>query len=462
MRPETLIAELTAFDCLALFKSRDLSPVEVIDDCLQRIQKVNPEINAFCFVAFEQAKAQARLSEARWMRGEPMGVLDGVPVTVKDVTLTRGMPTRWGSKATRGDGPWDADAPAAARLRENGAVILGKTTTPEYGWRGVTASPLYGITRNPWDPNLTPGGSSGGAAVAAALNLGFLHLGSDGGGSIRIPASFTGTFGFKPTFGYVPQWPPSAFTTLSHIGPITRTVADAGLMTRVLGQKDARDGYAGPEYPFGDVPLISTLKGLKVAYSRDFGYVNVSKDISTVTDAAAKKIESLGAEVVEAKLDFDAYRKAFNTLFQASVARLLRRLDYTQRGLLEPAFLQYAEEGLSITLAQYQEAQEARAELTAKMAAFHEEFDLLISPTMPIAPFPVELSEPPNRPNWTPFTGPFNLTQQPAASLPSGLDSNGLPVGLQLVGARYKDMTVLSAARLLESAFGRLVPPGIW
>ncbi|MDF0523434.1 amidase [Bradyrhizobium yuanmingense] len=459
-KPTTHIADLTAFDCLALFKSRDLSPVEVIDDCMQRIDEVNCELNAFCFVNFEQAKAQARLSEARWMRGEPIGLLDGVPVTLKDVTLTRGMPTRWGSMSTSSDGPWNVDAPAAARLREAGAVILGKTTTPEYGFQGATHSSLYGITRNPWNPSLTPGGSSGGAAVAAALNLGLLHLGSDGGGSIRTPASFTGIFGFKPTFGYVPQWPASILTTLSHLGPMTRTVADAALMMRVLAQKDVRDGYAGPEYPFGDVPLASTLKGLRVAYSRDFGYVNVSKDILNVTDAAAQKIESFGAEVIEINPGLDDAGKTWNTFWYAGAARLLGRLNKEQRSLLEPKTLELAEQGLSLTLSEYLDAQEARVGFTAKMAAFHEKFDLLITPTMPVAPFPVGLTRPdPYDGDWSPFTSPFNLTQQPAASLPSGLDSNGLPVGLQLVGARYKDMTVLSAARVLESAFGHLTPP---
>ncbi|MCK1420019.1 MULTISPECIES: amidase [unclassified Bradyrhizobium] len=460
-KPATLIADLTACDCLALFKSRELSPVEVVDDCLQRIDEANRELNAFCFVAFEQAKARARSSEFRWMRGEPVGLLDGVPVTLKDTELSRGMPTRWGSKATSGDGPWDIDAPAAARLREAGAVILGKTTTPEFGWKGVTDSPLFGITRNPWNPNLTPGGSSGGAAVAAALNLGFLHQAGDGGGSIRIPASFTGTFGFKPTFGYVPQWPLSAFTTLSHTGPITRTVADAALMMRVIAQKDVRSGNAGPEYPFSEVPLASTLRGLRVAYSRDFGYVDVSTDILDLTDAAAQKLESLGAEVIETNPSFDDYRKTFNTFWYAGAARLLNRLNKAQRGVLEAGFLEYAEQGLSLTLSDYQDAQEARFKLSAQMAAFHQKFDLLITPTMPVAPFEVGLNNPHGRQSFSPFTPTFNLTQQPAASLPCGLDRNGLPVGLQLVGARYNDLTVLSAARVLESALGRLVFPRI-
>lgn len=454
----TQIADLTALDCLALYKSRDLSPVDVIADCLQRIDDANPEFNAFCFINFEQAKEQARLSEARWMRGEPIGLLDGVPVTLKDVTLSREMPTRYGSKATSEDGPWDVDAPVSARLREAGSVILGKTTTPEFGWKGVTDSPLFGITRNPWNPNLTPGGSSGGAAVAAALNLGFLHQGSDGGGSIRTPASFTGTFGFKPTFGYVPQWPPSGFTTLSHIGPITRTVTDAALMMRVIAQKDVRDGYAGPEYPVGEV-LSPTLKGLRVAYSQDFGYADVSKDILSVTDAAVHKIASLGAEITHENPGFDDPGKILETLFITGAARLVSRLDQEQRSLLDINFLKWAERGFSVTLSEYQDAQEARAELTAKMARFHQKFDLLVSPALTVAPFPVGLDQPEPGKRWQLLQGPFNLTQQPAASLPCGLDSNGLPVGLQLVGARYKDMTVLSAAHVLESVFGRLVPP---
>ncbi|WP_149764744.1 amidase [Neomesorhizobium albiziae] len=455
--PSSLDA-LTACECLELYRRRQVSPVEVVDECLNRVDASNPTLNAFCLVDHENARSIARASERRWMKGEPAGVLDGIPATIKDLTLTRGWPTRRGSLSGSAQGPWTEDAPIAARIREAGAVILGKTTTPEFGWKGVTDSPLYGITRNPWNPDLTPGGSSGGAGVAAALNLGFLHQGSDGGGSIRIPASFTGTFGFKPTFGLVPQWPASAMTTLSHLGPMTRTVADAILMMNVIAQKDARDGYAGPVYPGIDVDPAKTLKGLRIGYSRDLGYVKVAHDIQRVTDKAVDQLRALGAEVVETNPGFTNPVEAFATFWFAGAARILSRIDNKQRQLLDPGFLQGAERGLTITLAEFQEAETVRFELSALMAKFHEDYDLLVMPTLPVAPFAVGRNEPDESyrgwMDWTPFTYPFNLTQQPAASVPSGLDDQGLPVGLQLVGARYSDTTVLAAAYAIESRLG--------
>ncbi|BAB52426.1 amidase [Mesorhizobium japonicum] len=456
----TSLEGLTACECLKLYQRRQLSPVEVVDDCLSRIDANNPMLNAFCLVDHQRARSAARASEGRWMKGEPAGVLDGVPVTIKDLTLTRDWPTRRGSLSSSAEGPWTDDAPVTARIREAGAVILGKTTTPEFGWKGVTDSPLYGITRNPWNPELTPGGSSGGAAVAAALNLGFLHQGSDGGGSIRIPASFTGTFGFKPTFGIVPQWPASAMTTLSHLGPMTRTAADAILMMNVIARKDARDGYAGPPYPGLEVNPAKTLKGLRIGYSRDLGYVKVAHDIERVTDIAVDQLRALEAEVVEVNPGFANPVKIFETFWFAGAARILSRMNKKQRQLLDPGFLEGAERGLTITLTEFQEAEAMRFELSALMAKFHEDYDFLVTPTMPIAPFPVGRNEPDDSftgwVDWTPFTYPFNLTQQPAASLPSGLDDQGLPVGLQLVGARYSDTTVLAAAYAIESRLGHL------
>ncbi|MER9420778.1 amidase [Mesorhizobium sp. M0306] len=456
----TSLDDLTGCECLELYRTRQVSPVEVIDDCLSRIDASNPRLNAFCLVDHQEARSDARASEGRWMKGEPVGVLDGIPATIKDLTLTRGWPTRRGSMSSSADGPWLDDAPITARIREAGGVILGKTTTPEFGWKGVTDSPVYGITRNPWNPDLTPGGSSGGAGVAAALNLGFLHQGSDGGGSIRIPASFTGTFGFKPTFGIVSQWPASAMTTLSHLGPMTRTAADAILMMNVISRKDARDGYAGPAYPGLEVNPAKTLKGLRVGYSRDLGYVKVAHDIQRITDKAVDQLLALGAEVIETNPGFADPVEVFATFWFAGAARILSRMNQKQRQLLDPGFLEGAERGLRITLAEFQEAEAMRFELSALMARFHEDFDLLVTPTMPIAPFPVGRNVPDTSytgwVDWTPFTYPFNLTQQPAASVPSGLDNQGLPVGLQLVGARYSDAAVLAASHTIESRLGHL------
>lgn len=461
----TELADLTALEALALFERGELSPVELTRDCLARIERHNPVVNAFCHVDGEGALAAARASETRWRRHDPMGPLDGVPSTIKDLTLTVGMPTRKGSTTTSADGPWTSDAPFTARMREAGAVLLGKTTTPEFGWKGVTDNPLYGITRNPWNPELTAGGSSGGAGAAAALNLGMLHQGSDAGGSIRIPCAFTGTFGIKPTFGWIPQWPASAMTTLSHLGPMTRTAADSALMLSVIAQPDARDGYAGPDCPLDWLAAAPRrLDGMRIAYSRDLGYVSVAPDILRAVEAAVERLRALGAEVIDVDPGFDSPKVSFDTLWHAGASRLLDGLSDAQIEALDPGLRAIAEHGKTLSLTDYLVAREQRAALVARMAEFHREFDLLVTPTMPLSAFAAGHEVPPGSDyvdwvDWTPFSYPFNLTQQPAASLPCGLDDNGLPVGLHLVGPRYRDDRVMAVARLLETQLPRLVPP---
>ncbi|GKW48857.1 amidase [Halomonas sp. NCCP-2165] len=460
----TQLAELSATEALSLFHRRDLSPVELTQDCLTRITRDNPRVNAFAHVDEEQALASARASEARWHAGTPCGPLDGVPTTIKDLTLTEGMPTRLGSATSALNGPWDVDAPISRHLRSAGAVLLGKTTSPEFGWKGVTDNPLHGVTRNPWDTRLTPGGSSGGAAAAAALNLGLLHQGSDAGGSIRIPCSFTGTFGIKPTFGWVPQWPASAMGTLSHLGPMTRTATDSALMLSVMAQPDPRDGYLGNAR--ADDWLMAppnALTGWRIAYSPDLGYVEVAPDIAARVRDMVALFEELGAEVDEVDPGFESPLETFNTLWFSGASQALERLDTTQQSQLDPGFFDIAQRGAQISLCDYLAACRARERLTAQMQTFHQRYDLLITPTMPIAPFAAGHNVPPGGPyrdwmDWTPFSYPFNLTQQPAASLPCGLDNQGLPIGLHLVGPRFQDMKVLHAARLLEARLPRYSP----
>lgn len=458
-------ATLTACETLALYRRHALSPVEVINDCLERIGRYNPTINAFAHVDGKDALRAARESEARWQAGAPCGPLDGIPVTIKDMVLTRGMPTRMGSATTSAEGPWDQDAPITTHLRNAGAIILAKTVSPEYGWKGVTDNSIHGITRNPWNPELTPGGSSGGAAAAAALNLGMLHQGSDAGGSIRIPCSFTGTFGIKPTFGWIPQWPPSAMSDLSHLGPITRTATDSALMLNVLSQPDPRDGYAGNPRRFDwQTPPPTSLHGWRIAFSANLGYVDVSPDIAAQVEDAVVLMQELGASVERLDPSFEDPQPCFNTLWFAGAAQVLRKLDTSQRQQLDPGFRAIAERGCEISLSDYMTARAERAKLTAQMAEFHQRYDLLVTPTMPIAPFTAGHNVPPDSHyqqwmDWSPFTYPFNLTQQPAASLPCGLDDNGLPVGLHLVGPKFQDDKVMHAARLLEIHLSRLTPP---
>ncbi|MFG0583820.1 amidase [Pseudomonas sp. zjy_9] len=456
------LADLGAVEALALFRRKALSPVALLEDCLARIERLNPQVNAFCHVDAEGAMQAARASEARWLAGQPCGPLDGIPTSIKDLTLTRGMPSRMGSATSSATGPWDTDAPVVAHLRNAGAVLIGKTTSPEFGWKGVTDNPLHGITRNPWNLALTPGGSSGGAGAAAALNLGLLHQGSDAGGSIRIPCSFTGTFGIKPTFGWVPQWPSSAMSTLSHLGPMTRNAADSALMLSVMAQPDSRDGYLGnPRGGDWLAPAPSSLKGWRVAVSLDFGYVEVAPDIRACVEQAVLLLHELGAQVERIDPGFSDPQETFTTLWYAGASQTLGRLDAQQRAQLDPGFRRIAEQGCEISLQRYLQARRERAELTAQMAQLHVRYDLLVTPMMPIAPFQAGVEVPVEGrysewTQWTPFSYPFNLTQQPAASLPCGLDGGGLPVGLQLVAGRFQDHKVLQAARLLEARLPRL------
>ena len=275
------IAYASAVSLLDLYRKRALSPVEVTRLLLDRLDRLQPKINAFCIVDHDGAMAAARASEQRWLRGEAVGQLDGIPVTIKDLMLMRGFPTLRGSRLVDPNQDWSEDAPATARLREAGAVILGKTTTPEFGWKALGDSPLTGITRNPWDLSRTPGGSSAGAAAACAAGIGPLHLGSDGAGSIRIPCAFTGIFGLKPSFGRVPAYPLSAMGLLAHLGPMARTVADAALMLSVLSAPDHRDPYALPpedrNYLDG---LDGGVRGWRIAYSPTLGYAKVDPEIA--------------------------------------------------------------------------------------------------------------------------------------------------------------------------------------
>jgi aspartyl-tRNA(Asn)/glutamyl-tRNA(Gln) amidotransferase subunit A len=459
----TDLATLGATDLLRLYRAGAAPPVDATEAVLARIERFDPVVNAICWRDDEAALAAARASDARWHEGRPMGPLDGVPVTIKDLILTRGAPTLRGSRTIDPAGPWDGDAPASARLSEAGAVLVGKTTTPEFGWKAVTDSALTGVTRNPWDTSKTPGGSSGGAAVAAALGMGCLHVGTDGGGSIRIPAAFTGIFGLKPSFGRVPAWPLSPFGTVAHVGPMTRTVEDAALMLNVLAQPDVRDPFCLPDLGARDfrIGLDDGVRGLRVGFSPDLGYLDVDPEIASAIEAAARDFEELGAQVAPVEQPFADPWEAFTTHWYAGAGRLLAGVPAEKHDLIEPAFRQVAAEGQSIPLAAFLEAQAARAALAAAMAAFHTRHDLLLCPTLPIATFAAGQETPSRTGRWTHWAGamyPFNLTQQPAASCPCGFTSAGLPVGLQIVGPAYRDDLVLRAARAYESAQPFVMP----
>lgn len=448
--------EMTAVELVAAYGAKQLSPVEATGAVLARIEQVDGDINAMCLVDRESALEQARASEARWQAGAPQGLLDGVPTSMKDIFLTKGWPTLRGSRSIDPDQAWDVDAPVTARLREDGMVFVGKNTTPEIAWKGVTDSPLTGVTRNPLDTRMTAGGSSGGAAAIVAAGMGPVAVGTDAGGSIRIPASFCGIVGFKPTHGRVPMFPASPFGPLAHAGPMTRTVEDAALLMDIISLPDHRDptALAPPRATFRG-ELGRDLTGLHVAYSRDLGWVDVDPEVAATVDAAVAKIDAAGLHVTATDPGFDDPFDSFELLWGASAATLLRTMPGA-RDTIDPELGRAWDLGESVSGVDVFEARAVAARLGIMMGAFHEEHNLLITPTMPIPAFEAGHDVPPGSgmthwAQWTPFTYPFNMTQQPAISIPCGTTSAGLPVGLQIIGPRHSDDLVLAAARWVES-----------
>lgn len=452
------IEKLTIADLLQRYRSRDLSPVDVVEHTLRRIEKLDPAVNAFVLVDEAGARMAARESEARWRAGTPKGALDGIAATIKDNLWVAGLPARKGSR-TVDETPAPADAPAVARLREQGAIILGKTTLPEYGWIGVCHSPLTGVTRNPWKLDRTPGGSSGGAAVAALLNLGWLHLGTDGAGSIRIPAAFTGVFGIKPSYGRVPAFPASPFTVLAHQGPLSRTVDDAARMLSAISGQDFRDISAWntptPDFTAG---LDDGVRGLRIAWSPRLGQVTrIDAEVEAAAARAARVFEELGAIVEEADPDLASAIDIIRPMWDAVAATIVEAVPERRRAEMDQGLVRMAERGRRYSLADYLAAHARRSDLLLEMLRFHERYDLLLTPQMPVPALEAGRDMPADGDwgeewiEWSPFTYPFNLTQQPAASVPCGFTTQGLPIGLQIVGRPHADVLVLRAARAFET-----------
>jgi len=456
------LTQAPAHELLALYRSGQASPVEVTQAVLSRIERVNLQINAFCLVDEDAAMASARASEARWHahrhQGAVVGALDGVPASIKDLILTRGWPTLRGSRTVDPDQAWDVDAPATARLREAGAVLLGKTTTPEFGCKGETNSPATGITRNPWNLNHTPGGSSGGTAAAVAAGLGPIGVGTDGAGSVRIPAAFCGNVGLKPSFGRVPAYPLSPFGSVAHLGPHTMSVRDAALMTNVLKQPDARDWTSLPpdasDYTVG---LEDGIRGLRIAYSPTLGYAhNVHPEIAAAVDAAVQQLQALGAHVEQVDPGFEDPLDITTGLWFLGAYTVWKGLSAEQQAVADPDFQTEAELGAQISALQVQQLNQRRGVLGSHMRQFMQRYDLLVTPAVSIPAFEARAAgtvamNPVSMLGWTPFSYPFNLTQQPAITVPCGLTQSGLPMGLQIVGPMFGDALVLRAARAYES-----------
>ena len=476
-----MTSSLTALQLAEKFRRGELSPVDAARDALAAIERVDGHLNSICHTDPEATLSQAREAEERYRRGEPIGPIDGVPATIKDIFYTRGVPTLRGShlladKPGSGDpASWPDDAPVTAATCEAGCVVIGKTTTPEFAWKGVTDNTLTGITRNPYDPALTPGGSSGGASAAVAAGLGQLALGTDGGGSVRIPAAFCGIVALKPTYGVIPMFPSSPFGTLAHAGPMTRTVGDTAAFMDALLRPDPRDwsavparattptqgGYlaAATDGARGDRPL----EGLRVAYSPTLGFGRNDDDVEREVTRAVGVLEELGARVEQVDPDISDPVDAFHVLWFAGLAAVLAPHGPGAIDHVDPSMRDALGRYRDFSAADYLDAVAVRMALGARMADFHQNYDLLVTPSTPIPAFAVGSDVPPgwrspDWTSWTPYTYPFNMTQQPALSVPCGVTDSGLPVGVQLVGARFEDLLVVRAGAALEAALGKVVP----
>ncbi len=444
-----------------LFTAKKASPVEAAKACLGQMARQDERLNAMTHIDEATTLAMAKGSEKRWRKGKPLSPLDGVPLLIKDTLLVKGWPTLRGSKTVDPTQDWLVDAPVVARLREAGAVFMGMTTTPEYGWKGVTDSPLTGITRNPWNPEKTPGGSSGGSAAGLAAGYAQLALGTDGGGSVRIPAGFAGVFGHKPSFGRVPAWPFSAFGTLAHTGPMTRHVKDAALMMNEITRADVRDWLSLPPEKHDYLKRLDAgVKGMTFAYSPKLGFdVEVAPDVAGAVEHAVSTLRKAGAKIVKIDPGFKDPAPYFRILWWLGVRAAFGALPAKKLDLLDPGLRDVFEQSKSITVEEGAEANRLRGVLGSEMRQFMAPYDALLTPTLPITAFEAGKLQPGNETagkwvNWTPFTYPFNLTQQPASSVPIGFDRQGLPIGLQVVGRMYEDARVLQISAAVEELAG--------
>lgn len=450
---------LPATDLKALYARRELSPVEVARAVLDKIAARDPAWNAMTMMTPELALQAAERSERAYAGQGPVRLLEGIPMTLKDMHPTAGLRTSQGSWATADWVP-DTDTPVISRLYEAGGVTVGKTTVPEFGWKGVSQSPLTGITHNPWRHGYNAGASSAGAAVAAAVGFGPLHLGSDGGGSVRMPAHFCGVYGLKPTYGRIPYWPVPNNDYATHMGPLTRTVADAALMLEAMAGPHPWDHTSCESPPVAYASLLGgDLRGKRIAFSPDLGHARVDDDIAAIVAKAVAAFEELGATVT-------VVNPAWGPL-GPDLARFFWKAGYLARGAtylpqwrerMDPGLVAMLDEGQSIDGTEFHVMRARKLDYVEQIHRFFADFDLLLTPAVSTAAFPAELLQPPSWPQhpwdwlmWAEFSYPFNLAGNPAASVPCGFTADGLPVGLQIVGPRFDDLGVLQASAAFET-----------
>ena len=445
------ICNFSATETMRLLRQRQISSVEVVQAYLARIDTFNPSLNAFVTLDPQGALEAARKADEH----PSSGALHGLPVAIKDLSYTAGMRTTCGSLTLKDYVPQE-DSISVTRIRQAGGIILGKTNTPEFGYKGITNNRLFGLTRNPWNLERHSGGSSGGSASAVAANLAPLAEGTDGAGSIRIPASFCGVVGFKPSFAMVPRYPiPDLYYTLSHTGPLARTVQDASLLFEVLAGESPHDDLSMSPH---DWPKKANQK-LKVAYSPTLNFATPEPQVEALVRQAAEAFRDLGYELQEANPPIPKDPEyielhIWNTVYASRYAPL--KPEFAE--LLTPEMVDIIKEGMQLPAYIYCQDSIERTKLYYVMDRFFEEYDLLLTPTMPLEAFDSKLERPAQvggRPittlfGWTPYTYPFNLTGQPALSLPAGLGPQGLPLGLQIIGPRGSDRLILEVGRRFE------------
>ena len=447
---------MTALEMRRLIRTKQASPVEIIESTLRRVEASQRTLNAFVTITPELATEAAREAEKAVMSGEDAGLLTGLPLSIKDLTAVKGVRFTSGSR-TLTDFISPADSPASERVKAHGAAIIGKTTTTEFGCKGSSDSPLTGETRNPWNLTKTTGGSSAGAGASVAAGLTPFALGTDGGGSIRIPSSFCGLFGIKAQFGRVPVFPTAATPTLAHVGPMARTVRDAALLLTSISGFDARDPASVPS----NVPdylgaCDRSPKGLRIAWSPTLGYARPTSEIIEITGKAVRVFEELGCIVDLVEKVFDDPIDLWMAEFYAGVGTRLKRTLNEQREIIDPTVASVLDKALDQTIDEYYGRVFARYEFRENVRQFFEKFDLLMTPSTPVAAFDLGCDVPPelngaNIVSWVAYTYPFNLCGLPAASVPCGFTQSGLPVGLQVVGKVFCETDILCAAAAFEA-----------
>ena len=438
-------------------RTKQMSPVEAMRALLDRITALDPKINAFVHLAADRAMDAARAAEKALMGGERIGRLHGVPVTIKDLCWTKDMPTQNGSLTSKGFQPVE-DTPVVPRLKAEGAIVLGKTTTSEFGWKGVSESPLTGITHNPWKHGMNAGASSAGAGAAAAAGFGPLHQGSDGAGSIRMPAHFCGVFGIKPSFGRVPYYPVGTGDLTSHMGPMTRTVADGALMLELMAGPHHLDYTTLEAWPAAySARLGEGIKGKKIAYSPDLGVARVDPEVAALVKSAAARFSDLGARVEEVSIPWSQPGPELIRFFWSAHVTIRKPLLAKWEKQMDPGLVACIRDAENIRIDEYQAARERKMRYVTDIHRWFENWDFLLTPSVSVAAFPAEKLMPDHWPShpwdwisWAEFSYPFNMSWNPASNVPCGFTADGLPVGLQIVGKRFDDLGVLQASAAFE------------